>query len=953
MIRFSTSILLFFAASALWAQQFTVYTVAGGAAPVSASSALQTSIGDPPRVAVDSAGNIYFGSLHAVFKVDRLGALARVAGTGKAGNTGDGGSALAAQLNNPSGIAVDSAGNIYVADRAANVVRKIAGGNISTVAGNGFSGYSGDGGQAIAAQLNAPTGLALDRAGNLYVGDTGNNVVRKVSADGVITTFAGNGNQGYTGDNTAATTTALNQPQGLAWDSGGNLDIADTINNRIRRVSPDGIITTVAGNGLANYSGDNVGGTGIVSSTGDNGPATNASIVLPTDVAADQSGNLFVTDFGNSKIRQVSSGGIITTLIGNQDGVPLEEGQAAASIRLAGPTGVAVDSAANVYLTEGSVGAGSGLVQGDFRVWKISGGVFARVAGTGLQSYSGDGGAASIAQLNTPTNVAIDSAGALYIADALNHRIRKMTPGGSIVTVAGTGVAGFSGDGKLAVNAQLNSPHGVAVDSSGTIYIADTNNNRVRVVTPEGVIYTLAGNGNAGFFGDGGMAILGALHAPQAIAVDRNGNFYIADTLDHRVRKVTQDNTITTIAGNGIAGFSGDGGTGANAALNLPVSLALDDNGNIFIADQGNGRIRRVTSTGTISTVAGNGNTPESQLYNPSGVVVDAQGNVDIADSGHNLIRQAFSGGLITIAGSGGCCYSGDGGLATAAQFNSPGGMAMDPSGILYVADTGNNAIRQLVAGAAVNPSIISIVSSASNLSGPIAPGEVVTIAGVALGPPQLVPGNVTADGLVATVLSGTTVSFNGIPAPIIYTSGTQVSAVVPFALDVTRPNAVVMVQYRGQQPAQFTVPVAAVAPALFTLDYSGTGQALAFNQDGSANGNCAPNLPGTPVHPACYPAPPNTLINLFFTGAGQTSPAGVDGQILTGSLPSPVLPVSVKIGGVQAVVLFTSGVAGEVSGIMQVQAQIPPGITPGPAVPVVVQVGNSFTQQATISISQ
>jgi uncharacterized protein (TIGR03437 family) len=902
-------------------------------------------------VAVDAAGNVYFGSLHSVFKVDRLGALTRIAGTGRAGYTGDGGPALAAQLNFPDGIAVDSAGNIYVADRGAHVIRKIAGGNIVTAAGNGTPGYSGDGGPAAAAQLNGPTGLTTDPAGNLYVGDTGNNVVRKISPGGVIATFAGNGNQGYSSDGVAATTTALNQPQGLAWDAGGNLDIADTNNSRVRRVSPKGIITTVAGNGLDEYSGDNVGGTGIVSSSGDGGPATNASVVLPTDVAADQPGNLYITDFGNSKIRVVSSAGIITTLIGNEDGVPPEEGQAAASIRLNGPTGVAVDSAGTVYFTESSVGAGSGLVESDYKVWKVSGGIFSSFAGTGLESYSGDGGPAIAAQLNSPAGIAMDSAGNIYIADTLNHRIRKMIPGGAISTVAGNGTAGFSGDGKPATAAQLDGPSGVAVDSSGTIYIADTNNNRIRAVTSNGLINTIAGNGNAGFFGDGGAAVNGALHAPRGLAMDRSGNLYIADTLDHRVRKIAPGNIITTIAGNGIAGFSGDGGPGPGAALNLPVAVTLDSLGNIYIADQGNGRIRMVTQDGTIITAAGNGNTPASPLYNPSGVAVDGQGNIDIADTGHNVIRQAFPAGIVSIAGTGACCYAGDGGPASAALFNTPGGMVIDPGGILYVADTGNNAIRQLVPGAASNSSITSVANAASNLTGPLAPGEIVVISGVALGPPQLVAGQVSSAGLMPTSLSGTTVYFNGAAAPIIYTSANQVSAVVPF--EITGSTALVIVEYRSQPPAQTTVPVAAASPALFTMDYSGTGQALALNQDGSTNGNCAPNLPGTPVHPACFPAGLNTLITLFITGAGQTSPGEVDGQILGSFTASPILPVSVKIGGVQATVLAVSGVPGEVAGITLVQAQIPGSVQPGQAVPVVVQVGSFSTQQATLSISQ
>ncbi len=949
MIRPPGFLLIFCTATAAWAQQFVIGTVAGGQIP-SSGPALQVSIGDPPRVAVDSAGNVYFGSLHSVFRVDHQGTLSRLAGTGRAGSSGDGGPALTAQLNYPDGIAVDAGGNIFVADRAACVIRKISGGNISTVGGNGTCGYSGDAGTATAAQLNAPTSVAVDPSGNLYVGDTGNNVIRRIRADGNISTFAGNGNQGYSGDGGPAVNASLNQPEGITW-AAGSLYIADTNNERVRRVSSDGTITTAAGNGMASYSGDNVGGTGIVTSSGDNGPAVQAPVVLPTDVAMDSAGNLYVSDFGNSKIRMISSTGVITTLIGNIDGVAPEPGQAAASIRLNGPTGVAVDSAGTVYFTEGSIGTGSGLVHGDYMVWSVSGGIFSALAGNGLQSFSGDGGPALAAQMNSPAGIAMDGSGNIYIADPLNNRIRKMTPGGAISTIAGTGVAGFSGDGQSALNARLNAPSGVAVDFAGTVYIADTNNNRVRVVTPDGLIYTLAGNGNASFFGDGGMAINGSLHAPHGVAVDTQGNFYIADTLDHRVRKVTQNgNIISTIAGNGAPGFSGDGGQGPDASLNLPVAVAVDPGGNIYIADQGNGRIRRVNQNGAIATVAGNGNSPSSQLYNPSGVAVDAQGNIDIADSGHNQIRQAFAGGIVTIAGTGACCYAGDGGPATSALLNSPSGMVIDPSGIIYFADTGNNAIRSLVGTSSVNASITSVNNGASNATGPVAPGEVVTISGVALGPPQLV-GGLAVNGVLTTELSGTTVSFNGMAAPLIYTSAGLVSAVVPFG--ITGTSAQVTVQYRGQAPAQTTVPVAAAAPALFTADYSGSGQALAINQDGSTNGNCAPNLPGTPVHAACFPAGLNTLVRLFLTGAGQTSPPSVDGQISGSVTASPVLPITVKIGGVQALVLFTSGVQDEVSGIVEVEAQIPGSVSPGPAVPVVVQVGSFSTQQATISVSQ
>src|SRR5450631_383672 len=311
----------------VWAQQYVISTIAGGAPPPTPAVARSASIGDPTRLATDAAGNVYFGSLHSVFKVDAGGTLTRFAGNARAGNSGDGGPAAAAQLNFPMGIAVDAAGNVFVADRDASGVRKIAvNGTSSTVAGNGTPGFTGDGGTAIGAQINGPLGVAVDAAGNLYIADTGNEVVRKVSADGTISTVAGTGTSGYLGDGGAARSAWLNGPEAVAVDAAGNLYIADTFNGRIRRVGTDGIITTVAG----------VGSTGIYS--GDGGPAQNAALSLPTDVAVDRAGNLYIADFGNSRIRVVTNG-IISTVAGSLKGIPMIDGQAAVNVRLEGPTG--------------------------------------------------------------------------------------------------------------------------------------------------------------------------------------------------------------------------------------------------------------------------------------------------------------------------------------------------------------------------------------------------------------------------------------------------------------------------------------------------------------------------------------------------------------------------------------------------------------------------------------
>lgn len=934
-----------FCAAAAWGQQYLISTVAGGAAPPTPAAANRTSIGDPPRVATDSSGNVYFGSLHSIFRVDPSGTLTRVAGNGRSGYSGDGGPAGTAQFQSPDGIAIDGAGNIFVADRTANVIRKIAGGVVTTYAGTGLTGYLGDGGPAASAQFNGPTGLAVDSAGHLYVADTGNSVVRKIGSDGNISTIAGSGPAGYNGDGIPAVSAALNVPQGLALDAGGNLYIADTDNHRIRQVSPGGVISTVAGTGLATYSGDNVGGTGISASSGDGGPATQSSVVLPTGVAVDPAGNLYIADYGNSKIRVVSKG-IIRSIAGNADGVNPVDGETAVSIRLNGPTGVAVDPTGNVYLTEGSIGSGSGLAKGDFRVWRISSlGVFSTAAGNGSASYSGDGAPAAVAQLNVPGSVAVDAAGNVYVADTFNHRIRKISSAGAISTVAGTGVAGYSGDGGLAVNAQINGPMGVAADAFGDLFIADTGNNRIRKVTNTGIMYTVVGNGNAGFFGDGGLGPLAALHAPQSVAVDPAGNLYIADTANHRVRTATQTLIVQTLAGTGHGGFSGDNGPAIDAQLNSPSSVALDGAGNVYIADRDNGRIRVVSRSGTITTAAGSaqaagigdgGPAIAAQIAAPQGIVVDGAGDVFISDTGHNRIREIFSNGsIVTIAGNGNCCYQGDGGPAANAQLNAPMALALDANGNIFVADSANGAIRA-IQPANPNPAITAVVNAASNGAGPIAPGEVVVIYGSGLGPPQLAAQHLDSGGLVSTQLAGTTVTFNGTPAPLIYASNSQVSAAVPFG--VSGDTVEVAVQYQGQAAAGATVGVSAAAPALFTVDSSGSGQVLAINQDGF------PNTSERGAQTA-------SIITLYATGAGQTSPPGVDGQLSGTVLPAPLLPVSVSIGGKPAALLSAAGAPGSVAGVLQIQVQVPTGIPTGTTVPVVLQAGD-FSSPTGVTIS-
>jgi uncharacterized protein (TIGR03437 family) len=483
---------------------------------------------------------------------------------------------------------VDSAGNVYIADAYNFRIRKVStAGIITTIAGIASFGFSGDNGPATSAQLSFPQGVAVDSAGNIYIADTGNFRVRMVSPAGNITTVAGTGTSGYNGDNIPASSAELGYPQDVAVDAAGNLYIGDS-NNGVREVTL-GFISTIANVGpegmVADSSGNlYVAGNGLVykvshgtTSTiagggepvGENGPATSAQLNYPQGVAVDPAANVYIADADNGLLREVSHG-VITTV--GQWG----------SVR------VAEDFAGNLYV------AGSELVS------KITNGVVTTVAGTGLQGYNGDGISATTAQLNYPQGIAVDSAGNMYIADSGNNRIRKVS-GGVITTVAGTGALGYNGDNIPASSAQLSYPWDVAVDSAGNLYIADTGNHLVREVS-NGLIITVAGTEAPGEnVGDGQPATYADILEPSGVAVDGSGNLYVADSASARVRRVS-GGISTTIAGNGVAGFSGDGGPSTSAQIDDPYGVAVDHSGAVYIADSGNNRIRQLSPSGAPCT---------------------------------------------------------------------------------------------------------------------------------------------------------------------------------------------------------------------------------------------------------------------------------------------------------------------------------------------------------------
>ena len=579
---------------------------------------------DKPRgVWVDSSENIYIADTnnHVIRKVDAAtGIITTVAGIGKQnGYTGDTGLATAAELNKPQGVYVDPAGNIYIADTENHAIRKVDAttGIITTIAGTGSSGDTGDGGAAILAELNKPGGVSSDVSGNIYIADSDNHRIRKVNGGtGIITTIAGTGSSGDWGDGGQAVNAQMNKPRGLWVDELGNILIADTENNRVKKIDGStGIITTVAGDGNGSFSGDD-------------GPATNASLKKPHGVCMHETpapAYLVIADPSNHRIREVNlKTGFITKVAGTLWSGYNGDNRKATTARLYYPFGVHVDASHNTYIADTY----------NHRIRKVDGktGIITTVAGIGSKGFSGDGGPATSARLRYPFNVYLDSVGNIYIVDTYNYRIRKVDAATKIITtVVGDGAAKFRGDGGLATDASIRKAYDVAVDSAGNLFIADTHNHVIRKVdATTGIINTVVGQGErAGFEGDGGLATNAKLNSPTGVYVDATGNIFAVDTKNDVIRKVdATTNIINTVAGNGIAGFSGDGGLATLAQLDYPEAVWVDSASNMFIVDTNNCRIRRVDgATGIITTVAGttycgyNGNNQpatDAALYYPS-----------------------------------------------------------------------------------------------------------------------------------------------------------------------------------------------------------------------------------------------------------------------------------------------------------------------------------------------
>ena len=801
---------------------------------------------------------------------------------------GDQGPARAAPLQQPEGLAIDPAGNIYIADSADHRVRRISPqGIITTVAGTGVAGLSGDGGPAIQAQLNSPYGLAVDRAGGLYIADLGNGRVRRVGPDGKIATVAGGGNltPGAEAEGGPATLAKLSAPRNVALDAAGNLYISDFVANRVSRVGAYNTFTTLLGSG-------------------------SPALLRPTALVVDPGTEaLLVLDTGNRRVLHVQHGQarvwIARLPFSSATGLAIDRWGA---ILVADREGTGVVRYAGASRSELPVRAGNIAFDSEGQlvltfgpyVQRWRNGQLETLAGSGTPTFFGDGGPALQARLFQPNGLARDAQGNIYFADSGNHRIRKISPDGRIVTVAGSGEPGFL-DGPAGL-ARFRSPQDVAADSAGNLYVADSGNHRIRRISADGFVSTVAGTGQEGFGGDFGPAQLAALAWPRAVAVGPGGVVYVSDFGNGRVRAVAEG-MIYTVAG------GGEGAPPAPAtAVRLagPGALALDGGGALYVADWASGAIYRLAG-GQMEEIG------RRRFYSPRGVAVGAQG-LYVAEAGGNVFFIPNQGNPTLIA----------------RDLANPGALALLPDGRILVAETGNNRVVQLTLSASAGAvgdtvRLMRVLHEATRREQPLAPGQLVRIEAAGLGGARMAA---ELGAELPVELAGLRVLADGIAVPLVEVAPDFIRLQLPYSL-AGRDGAMLQILRDGRVIGQAPVTLAPASPGLFCME-GGQGQLVAVTERGELNSGANPVDRGS-------------IIVLYATGEGVREPLP-GGDARQPQLWRPVLPLELDIGGLPAEVLYAGSAPG-LPGVLQINARVPGGFLPAGEATVKLTVGGWASQ--------
>jgi uncharacterized protein (TIGR03437 family) len=731
--------------------------------------AVDAEIQNPIGIVFDSFGDLYFGSGPRIRLIDNTGTISTFAGTGATAYNGEDLQSTSTNIGSVRSLAIDFFDDLYYVDGLNLRVREVTDGVVFTVAGDGVSGYSGDGGSALSASFISPEGVAVDSFGNLFVSDFSANNIRMISSEsGNISTYAGS----LGPENVSPTLGLLNRPQAVAADAFGALYIADSLESRVRKVnSALTSITTIAG-------------TGYPGSGGNGGPALSASLNSPNGIAVDLSGNVYISDTVNNQVRVLNQGtGVINAFAGTGNSGYIN-GPATSAAAFNFPAGIALNgSGTTLYVAD----SGNNVIRA------VSSGIVTTVAGTGTPGYSGDGGAASGAQLNSPSGVKVDPAGNLFIADSGNNAIREVRASdGKIVTVAGSGTAGYTGDGGLATAARLNLPSDIAIDTSGDLLIADSSNNVIRQVSPAGIITTVAGNGTAGYSGDGGSATLAQLDTPYGLALDFNGNILISDSSNDVIRSLTSQPCAFTLTPSSQS-FTAAGGTGSISVTSSYSNCAYSatTTANFITIISGASGVGSGTVTYSVA-----GNSSNSAV---SGTIM-VGGNIFQVSEAGVPVSVVVSVSLVTFATSG----------------NSPGTqtVTIDSNGspVAFQATAYSSGWLSVTPTSGVTPATLSITSNPAGLAPGNYSGTVtITVNGA-------VVANIPVELAVQPALTLTTGASGSSPTSLIQTGNTGLFSVnIPlltnyagstFTATVSGPPGVTVTPQSGTLPAILTVSI-------------------------------------------------------------------------------------------------------------------------------------------------